>query len=305
MFKSSDNPPRIESGEAMAEAGRYARLAEANERALVILSMGHGYWLFKDGAQFVLCVESRHKAAVARELDKFEMENRSPWPSARAEFLIPPLSLFVFSWVMTLFFLLQQRDPDWWVERGGASTGAILRQGQWWRIMTALTLHANFSHFAANLITGLLFAAFLLPVLGTGVTWTGILMSGALGNLLDAWLYREQPRVSIGASTAVFGSLGILVACRTMDTLSSPRKIRLWELILPLGAGLALLAFLGTGGEQTDYMAHFWGFVSGCGLGACAAWWKLKERTPATVQRLLAFLAPACLVAAWLRAAAP
>jgi len=36
---------------------------------------------------------------------------------------------------------------------------------------------------------------------------------------------------------------------------------------VPLGGGVALLAFLGMGGERTDIFAHFAGFGSGCLFG--------------------------------------
>src|SRR5205809_421801 len=82
-------------------------------------------------------------------------------------------------------------------ERGSAEESAILH-GQWWRTVTALTLHADASHLAANLATGLLFAAFVIPRLGAGFTWLAILLSGALGNALNAWGYRGESHDSIG-----------------------------------------------------------------------------------------------------------
>ncbi len=285
--------PELPDNPALAEAGRYGRRREANDRALVVLAMGLGCWLFRDGSQFVLCVERRRLEAVGKELEKFELENRRV-PTVVENGKVRPLSLFVFAWMMTLFFLLQQRAPEWWIERGGASPQDILKRGQWWRTVTALTLHADLPHLAANLAAGLLFSAFLLPMLGTGVTWTGILLSGALGNLANAWFYNPEPRVSIGASTAVFGALGMLTARQAVNVLSGPRRVRLWEMILPLGAGASLLAYLGTEGEHTDFMAHFWGFTAGCGLGAFA---------PRRNIRFLVWLPPAIVLAAWLRAA--
>ncbi len=285
----------------LIEVGRYALMTEANERSLVVLSLGFGYWLFREGDEYVLCVESRHRDEVARELEKFEAEARSR-PAQRIE---PPaekmsgVSLFVFAWVMGIFFLVQQNAPPWWIEKGEASSEAILRNREWWRAVTALTLHADLAHLCANIAVGLLFAAFLLPMLGTGLTWTAVLLTGALGNCLNAWGWRGEAHLSIGASTAVFGALGILVACQIAAVLAARRKVRSWEIILPIGAGFSFLAYLGVGDEHTDYMAHFWGFIAGNAVGAIAVLLRLKERTPPLVERLLAVLAPASLVAAW------
>jgi membrane associated rhomboid family serine protease len=110
--------------------------------------------------------------------------------------------------------------------------------------------------------------------------------------------------VTIGASTAVFGALGLLVSLDFLARWRAPHTRSRWQLVLPLGAGLALLAFLGSGGEDAereriDYMAHFWGFVAGVVLGAVAALLRLRERTPQLVQHVAAFAAMAVLVVAW------
>src|SRR5438034_425376 len=74
-----------------------------------------------------------------------------------------------------------------------------------------------------------------------------------------AWLVRRD-FVSIGASTAVFGALGALAAF-------PQHRRRAW---VPLGAGLALLAFLGTS-KRADLAGHLCGFVAGLLLGAVAS----------------------------------
>lgn len=289
----------------LVEVGRYAGRRQAEERALVISAMGCAWQIEHgpDGASTLLVYE-RNREAVLRELEKFETENdvreRAPAPEQAKK--IPTVSLFVCVWLMSAFFLAQKTGSAWWEDAGIASSEAIVRHGEWWRALTALTLHGGLSHLAANLATGLLFAAFVLPLLGTGWTWTLIVAGGALGNLLNAWNWRNEPHLSLGSSTAVFGALGILTACQTLDAARSTRAIRFWKIILPLGAGLALLAYLGTGDEHTDLSAHFWGFTAGACLGAAANFLRLKKRTPVSVQRLLAAVAPAALAAAWLLA---
>jgi membrane associated rhomboid family serine protease len=123
-----------------------------------------------------------------------------------------------------------------------------------------------------------------------------------LGNLVNAFFYRDTPHISIGSSTAVFGTLGLLVAYDFVARFSSPHTRSRWQLVLPLGAGLALLAFLGVGDEerkQTDYMAHLWGFCSGLALGFPAAAVRVRERAPVALQRVAALVAPLLIAAAW------
>ncbi len=264
-------PESIESQPPLVEVGRYPRLNEARERSLVVAAKNLPYLVERDGDDWLLLVEESSREEILRELSVFEAEEEQPEPASEIvlKTTIPKGSLFLAAWILSGFFFAQQALSGDWVERGTADSGAILA-GEWWRTITALTLHGNGPHLVANLACGLLFAAFLIPRLGVGVTWLAILLSGALGNALNAWGYRGETHLSIGASTACFGALGILVGLELPARWREPQVLRRWRLILPLGAGLGLLAFLGVGeeGRNVDFMAHFWGFVAGVVEGA-------------------------------------
>jgi hypothetical protein len=66
-----------------------------------------------------------------------------------------------------------------------------------------------------------------------------------------------------------------------------------------LGAGVALLGFLGTG-ERADLLAHFFGFAAGALAGAALRGFPPPRRSWA--QAVLAASAAIPLVAAWSRA---
>jgi membrane associated rhomboid family serine protease len=295
-----------EPHQPLTEVGRYARLATAREHGLVVAAREVPHWIEREGEEWVLRVEEDARELALGELAAFDAEEKARPPAAK---LLPAekvetLSLYVAAWVMSGFFLAQNLAGEAWMERGEALSEAIVRRGEWWRTLTALTLHGDAAHIAANLATGLLFAAFVLPHFGTGLTWLGIVVSGALGNAINAWGYRGEDHASIGASTAVFGALGILVGAEFVARLSSARTRSRWQLVLPIGAGLALLAFLGVGDEKKniDFMAHFWGFTAGLPLGAAGGWLRVKEHAPRWLQRIAALAAVALLGVAWLRA---
>lgn len=286
----------------LTEVGRYPRLAAARERALVIAALGLPHWLERDGAAWVLRVEPAAADAASRELAAFESEERAR-PAAPALLplgKIPTLSLYAAAALLSTFFALQNRLGPTWEDRGAATSQAILH-GAWWRTLTALTLHADIAHLAANLAAGLLYAAFLLPRFGSGLTWLAILASGALGNALNAWLYRAAGHASIGASTACFGALGILVGAELLARWREPQTRSRWQLVLPIGAGLGLLAFLGVGekGASVDFMAHACGLGAGILLGIVLESSRLAERLPPTGQRLATAAALTVLPAAW------
>ena len=298
----TDDPP---SDIPLAEVGRYPRLSAAKERALVVSAMELPHWIVRDGGSFVLRVEPPAMAEVARELEKFEAEQaqRAAHPSDQPLPKVETLSLYVAVWFISACWLAQNLMPPAWQDRGVAASAAIVREGQWWRAFTALTLHGDLSHLVANIASGVLFSAFALPHFGTGLTWLLIVLSGFLGNVLNAFFYRSESHHSIGSSTAVFGALGLLVAAEFVARLSSPARRTRWQLVLPIGAGLALLAYLGVGDTEhdhtTDYMAHLWGFAAGIALGAIAALAKIRARVSPGWQRAAALAAPLLIIVAW------
>jgi rhomboid protease GluP len=74
--------------------------------------------------------------------------------------------------------------------------------------------------------------------------------------------------------------------------------------MLPLAAGVALLADLGTGGERTDLGAHVFGFMVGLAVGAALL--MAEPRIPKMVCAQFAYGAGALslLVIAWVLALA-
>lgn len=296
-----DEPP---ADFPLVEVGRYERLSQAKERALVVSAMELPHWIVRDGRAFALRVEPSARAEVLQELEKFESEQaaRSALADDKPLPKIETLSLYVAAWFLGTCWFVQNVMPPPWQDKGEAASLAIVRDGEWWRAFTALVLHGDITHLVANIASGLLFSAFVLPHLGTGVTWLLIVLSGFMGNLINAWFYRGMSHISIGSSTAVFGALGLLVATDFVTRFSSPRTRSRWQLVLPLGAGFALLAYLGVGdGEHshTDYMAHLWGFFAGLVFGALAAFVQVRARISAACQRVMAALAPLLILGAW------
>ena len=110
-----------------------------------------------------------------------------------------------------------------------------------------------------------------------------------MGNLATAGVARTG-YFSIGASTAVFGALGGLTALQLVS-----RRRKGW---ITIGAGVALLAMLGTG-EKSDLLAHLFGFLAGAGLGLFAGLWQREAPVRSWRQPALALAALLPLAAAW------
>ena len=153
-------------------------------------------------------------------------------------------------------------NADKIVREYGASAYDILH-GEFYRTVTALMLHSGYPHLGGNMAGIAIFGTAVCSVTGTGVGWLMILLTGILGNLANAALFRYG-HISIGASTAVFGAIGILAAYQLSKKIKMPgQRMKAW---LPFAGGLALLGLLGSS-MHSDITAHLFGFIAGICLG--------------------------------------
>ncbi len=181
-----------------------------------------------------------------------------------------------------------------WLAAGSAEAAAIL-DGQWWRLITALTLHANGPHVVGNAVIGGAFIVLACRVLGNGLAWLLVMASGAVGNFFNA-LILGPPHNSIGFSTAVFGAAGVLSGVR----MAEGRGGRFKRAIIPVGAGLGILAMLGAGGKNTDLGAHLFGVAAGLGFGFAGGVWAVKRGKPSNLAgAIMLTIALALPVMAW------
>lgn len=242
---------------------------------------------------------------ACEELRRFEHENRH-WPPApppvrpMMENTLATLSVLV---VLATFHNITRLDvnvmglPVEWSRIGSAQAGRIL-DGEWWRLVTALTLHGDVLHLISNLAIGGVFVFLLCRELGSGLAWALLLAAGTVGNLCNALL---QPRLhdSVGASTAVFGVVGILSALSLVRYRHHLQ--RRWP--LPVASALALLSILGTEGKHTDLGAHLFGFLAGVLIGVVTEVLVARHGRPGrSLNALLALLCSLVVVTAWMMA---
>jgi membrane associated rhomboid family serine protease len=269
---------------------------EAEDWALVLSAEQIPHELRLAEGEFQLRVQrgdAERSAAALRSYEQERLPTADPRPP-RLEYGATAAG-FALAALLPLFFWVVEHSDLPWLERGSADSTRIL-QGELWRAVTSLTLHADVGHVLGNALSCALFATLLFRTLGPGLGASLMLGSGALANLANAALHGPG-HVSIGASSAVFGAVGVLVGlqCAERWRFRFLRR-RAW---LPLAAGLALLAQLGTGGERTDILAHGLGLLAGAPLGAGAA---LGLRAPprGALQACLLGAALATLAGAWL-----
>jgi len=147
------------------------------------------------------------------------------------------------------------------IQEYGSSAHHILH-GELYRCVTSLMIHSDALHIISNMAGIALFGSAVCSIAGIGVGWFMILAAGITGNLLNAVLYGSS-HLSIGASTAIFGAIGIIAVCQSIKKMLSGQRIKA---LLPFGGGVALLGILGSS-PHSDLTAHLFGFLSGSVLG--------------------------------------
>lgn len=250
----------------------YPSFPAADDHALVLIATGHECWLHPQESSFLLLVPSAIAQSARDEITAYENEKIAPLPPLTEESSFRHKSAgIIHLWLIALVltFAWQTADPSL-ADRGLSYSHALLRHNEWWRPFTALFLHSDFPHLLGNLLGGALFGTLVVRSIGPVLGLTAILASGTLGNTLNAFFHFPEEHRSLGASTAVFGALGILAALGSIELFRHPRALPWRRIIAPLIGGLILLGWMGGGspGSLTDVGAHIAGFLSGITLGA-------------------------------------
>jgi len=264
----------------------------ANELALVLIARGIPHQRQAGATGLELWVPVDNAAAAAAELGQYRRENARRVGTRPLDLVgsgLPGVAAYVA--VLLVVFVAARESLlgfDWY--GAGMSRASAVSAGELWRTVTALTLHVELAHLSGNLVFGAFFGWFVGRYLGVGVGWLTVIASAAVANALSAWLQGPDHR-SLGASTAVFAALGMLVAYtwRRGFWRATPWRAR----VAPIVAGLGLLAFTGTAGENTDIGAHLLGFCVGFGGGLVLA----RGLTPVWLKNRR--LQAGCAVAAW------
>ena len=256
--------------------------------------------LTSDDAHFTLVVPAAVAEKAKFEIWEYEQENRSAKSVAKAvkpnyEKAIPGVIAYLIVVVLVAWMSGVTAFGQDWVASGRID-GTLIRDGEWWRAITALTLHASIKHLLGNIVFGIFFGLLAGGLVGPGIAWLTILISAAFANTLNVFLLDEGHR-AIGASTAVFAALGLVSGFVWRSKLMAQEKWA-WRLG-PIVGGLALLAYTGTGGPNTDVGAHLAGFVCGFVSGTFIT---RLSRFPANdrLQTISGLLAVGIICIAWI-----
>lgn len=292
---------KISTSENHTKISIYHDLSEddADTVGLVLASEGIGFEFTQISLSLIdISVEETDKERALNALALYLEENE---PADQTDPFIDKFNrttsgLFVSILLLLVHFKID--NPAYHqdiVDKYGASAELILK-GEVYRCTTALFLHGDHMHLLGNMVGIAFFCTAVISIMGNGLGWLMIVCSGITGNAINALFYQGQ-HVSIGSSTAVFGSIGILAAYRCTRHLKEKGFHIHMKALLPMGAGFALLGFLGSS-EHSDVTAHLFGYFAGSVFGFLYPL-TVKHQLPEWFQSLCLFITVMILALAW------
>jgi len=216
------------------------------------------------------------------------LQARTPWLVVTPA--LAALNVAVF--VGMIFGAGAIADPDTLVA-WGASVGPRTTNGEWWRLVTSLFVHTGFWHLVINIV-GLVQVGIMLERLVGHFAFAALyLAAGVFASLVS--LVATPLAVSAGASGAIFGVYGLLIASIVWGKVRrSPMTIPLKALkMIAPAAGIFILYGLATSGGNGAELA---GLLTGllCGLFLAR---DMGERQPPARRIAIAMAATLALAA--------
>src|SRR6202051_2322431 len=296
---STMEPPREGLGAPQPVPVFRGSQAACLEYALVLEAKGIPYERVESDGAWLLVVAPPLAQAAADELTRYAAERavRREAPAPFVPFTGSAMGAAVYAFVLILVAYCAGSElfvVDWL--RVGALESKAGAAGEWWRAVTALTLHLDQEHLLGNLLFGIGIGVLAGRMFGPGCAWLGILLSGARATFVDMLVSPVGHR-AVGASTAVFAALGLLAGFGWGERQGlRERRFYRWA---PLFAGVCLLALLGAGSEHVDVLGHLLGFMAGTAVGWIFARVGLPRTRSAAFQRWTGAIAAALLGGAW------
>ena len=145
----------------------------------------------------------------------------------------------------------------------GAMFGPLIADGEYWRLLTAMFLHADLLHLLFNMLALFLIGRQVEKSYGHLRFGVIYLLAGLSGSVLS---FMASPlAIGAGASGAIFGALGALVAFYVVQrrALGSQAKFYIAGLVVMVSVSLAY----GLAAPRIDNWAHLGGLAGGVALG--------------------------------------
>jgi len=209
------------------------------------------------------------------QVESVQPQNRLtplPLPTHRVVVTYAILALIVVMYLASVivdgssqgFSFTSQISGEALVQLGALYSPFIREQGEWWRLITVMFLHANLLHIGLNgfnlYVLGKQLEALFGPLRYTAIYFLG----GLTGSILSFGLHSGN-FLAVGASGAIFGLLGAMIGyfLRQRNQFGQFGRRYLQSLLTTAGLNFALLLLI----PGVDNIAHFGGLIGGLVVG--------------------------------------
>jgi len=217
------------------------------------------------------CVQ--HEAAQRGEDSPIQRVEPAPWMRRQSSSMAVTQAIFginiaVFVAMILAGVSMLDNPAGQDLVRWGANFGPLTVSGQWWRLLTCVFIHGGLLHIAFNMWCLWDLGRLAESVYGHWTFAAVYLVTGLASSLTSvAW---HPAGLSVGASGAIFGIAGALIASFYLGEFSLPRAAMtgmLRSVVVFVGYNL----FFGAVIARTDNAAHIGGLLMGLLLGALIA----------------------------------
>ncbi len=146
-------------------------------------------------------------------------------------------------------------SESYYFTRYGLDAMRVTHNGEIYRILTSMFLHAGMMHLAYNCLSLYIFGSRTEKYFGT-IPFLAVYFLSGLGGALGSILFTRG--LAVGASGAIYGLLGAVLAL-SRQSRKTVDGLNYFTILMIVLTGLAL-GFAGTG---IDNFAHIGGFVTG------------------------------------------
>jgi rhomboid protease GluP len=250
------------------------------------------------------CVQ--HEAAKRGEDLPFQRVEPAPWMRPQSSSMAVTQAIFGINVAVFIAMALAgasmlDNPSGQDLVRWGANFGPLTIGGQWWRLLTCVFIHGGLLHIGFNMWCLWSLGRIAESVYGHWTFAAVYLITGLSASL--ASLIWNPFILSVGASGAIFGIAGALIASFYLGEFTLPRAAlsgTLRSVVVFVGYNL----FFGAVIARTDNAAHIGGLLMGLLLGALIA--KVAPAHDDFLRRIAVLLVGALLVAGgvmWLQRA--
>ena len=182
---------------------------QIRDESLVLLSQGISHRIERsEEGPFQIFVEPDKRRAAQFQIRLYHRENppRDENPPLPLKFTLQPLWVLAVPIACTL---LDFSDAFVQMHNAGIADAAKILRGEWWRAITAMTLHGDSRHLASNLVSGFLALSLLHYRIPLAKLVPFLAVASAIANFFVAFTVQTNFR-SLGFSGFVFATIGCL-----------------------------------------------------------------------------------------------